>query len=264
MKEITFNNLPEGPFTEKLLKETWGDVTGLMNIKEGLCSIVKIDGENVLQVMYPEGKVGNDGAGAKWNLKFDRSYEEYTVEYKVRTPKDFDFVRGGKLPGLYGGSGPAGGASTAEADGFSARIMWRELGVICQYVYYVDKYATNNRWGADFIWTTREDKNMPITNEMWKDMNVHFDDRVYLTRDTWHTLKTYIKMNTPGKEDGKVICWFNGVEVVNLNLRFRKDMSFGIDQFKFTTFFGGNDETWAPKKDEGLYFKDFRFESGLN
>ena len=41
-------------------------------------------------------------------------------------------------------------------------------------------------------------------------------------------------------------------------------MSFGIDQFKFTTFFGGNDETWAPKKDERLYFKDFRFESGLN
>jgi hypothetical protein len=50
------------------------------------------------------------------------------------------------------------------------------------------------------------------------------------------------------------------VEVVNLDLRFRKDMSFGIDQFKFTTYFGGNDETWATKKDERLYFKDFRFE----
>ncbi len=261
MKDITFNNLPEGPFTELLLKELWGDVTGLKGIKEGRCSIVKIDGEKVLEVLYPEGRVGNDEGGAKWNLKFDQSYEEYTVEYKVRISYNFNFVRGGKLPGLYGGSGPAGGASTAEADGFSVRIMWRELGVLCQYVYYMER-EEDKKWGADFLWTTRPNKNMPITRDMWKDMNIPSDDRVYLTPDTWHTLKTYIKMNTPGQEDGKVICWFNGTEVVNLNLRFRKDMSFGIDQFKFTTFFGGNDESWAPKKYERLYFKDFRFEAG--
>jgi hypothetical protein len=258
MKNITFNNLPEGPFTELLLKESWGEVTGIKGIEEGRCSIVKIDGENVLEVLYPKGTFGNEG-GAKWNIKFDQSYEEYTFEYKLRAPKDFDFVRGGKLPGLFGGSGPAGGASTAEADGFSVRTMWRELGVLCQYVYHMDKDETK-KWGADFIWTSRQDKNMPITKEMWKDMNIPRDDRIYLTPDTWHTLKTYVKMNTPGHEDGKIICWFNGVEVVNLNMRFRKDMSFGIDQFKFTTFFGGNDETWATKKDEKLYFKDFKFE----
>ncbi len=264
MKEITFNNLPEGPFTEQLLKESWGDVTGsIKGIKEGRCSIVNIEGENVLEVLYPEGKFGPDDGGAKWNLNFDRPYEEYALEYKIRVPKDFDFVRGGKLPGLYGGSGPAGGASTAEADGFSVRTMWRELGVLCQYVYYMDKEETK-KWGSNFIWTTRENKNMPITKDMWKDMNTHFDDRVYLTPDTWHTLKTYIKMNTPDQEDGKIICWFNGIEVVNLNLRFRKDMSFGIDKFKFTTFFGGNDETWTPKKDEKMYFKDFIFEEGSN
>lgn len=261
MKNISFNNLPEGPFIESLLKESWGDVTGsIKGIKEGRCSIVKIDGESVLEVMYPKGKFGNDEGGAKWNLNFDQPYEEYTLEYKVRVPKDFDFVRGGKLPGLYGGSGPAGGASTAEADGFSVRTMWRELGVLCQYVYSMDKEETK-RWGANYIWTTRLDKNMPITDDMWKDMNDYSDDRVYLIPDKWHTLKTYIKMNTPGREDGKIVCWFNGLEVVNLSLRFRKDMSFGIDKFKFTTFFGGNDETWAPKKDEKMYFKDFRFES---
>lgn len=259
MKLITLNNLPQGPFTEALLKESWGDVKGIKGIQEGRCSIVKIDGENVLEVLYPKGTVGTEDGGAKWNLKFDRLYEEYTFEYKIRAPKDFDFVRGGKLPGLFGGSGPAGGASTAEADGFSVRTMWHELGVLCQYVYHMDKEETK-KWGADFIWTTRPDKNMPITKDMWKDMNTPSDDRVYLTPDTWHTLKTYVKMNTPGKEDGKIICWFNGIEVVNLDLRFRKDMSFGIGQFKFTTFFGGNDETWATKKDERLYFKDFRFE----
>jgi hypothetical protein len=257
MKEINFNNLLEGPFTESMLMESWGNIKGIKGIHEGHCFIVKIDGEKVLEVLYPKGSVGNDEGGAKWNLKFDQSYEEYTFEYKVRVPKDFDFVRGGKLPGLYGGSGPAGGASVKEADGFSARIMWRELGVLCQYVYYVDK--ENGRWGQDFLWTNGSDKNMPITKEMWKDMNTRFDDRIYLVSNTWHTLKTYVKMNTPGQEDGKIISWFDGQEVVNLNLRFREDLSFGIDQFKFTTFFGGNDETWAPKKDEKMYFKDFKF-----
>lgn len=258
MKEITFNNLPEGPITESLLKEVWGNVTGIKGVQEGRCSIVSIDGEKALEVLYPQGKFGNDEGGAKWNVKLDRSYDEYAVEYKVRVPKDFDFVRGGKLPGLYGGSGPAGGASTAEADGFSARIMWRELGVLCQYLYSMDKDETK-KWGTDLLWTTRADKNMPITKEMWKDMNMRFDDRMYLTPDIWHTLKTYIKMNTPGKENGKIICWFDGIEVVNVDLQFRNDLSFGIDQFKFTTFFGGNDDTWAPKKDEKMYFKDFRF-----
>ena len=67
-------------------------------------------------------------------------------------------------------------------------------------------------------------------------------------------------MNTPGKEDGKIISWFDGKEAVNLNLRFRKDLSFGIDMLYFTTFFGGNDLTWAPKKDEHVYFGDINIE----
>ena len=93
-------------------------------------------------------------------------------------------------------------------------------------------------------------------------MNTHYDDRVYITPDTWHILKTYVKMNTPEQKDGKIISWFNGIEVVNIDIMFRKDLSFGIDQFKFTTFFGGNDESWAPTKDEKMYFKDFVFTEG--
>ena len=260
MKKITLNHVPAGIYTKALLQQDWGNVSGIKGIDEGRCSIVAIDGENVLEVLYPKGAVGNDAGGAKWNYKFDRPYDEYTVEYKISVPKDFNFVRGGKLPGLYGGSGPAGGASVAEADGFSARIMWRELGLLCQYVYYVDKVA--KKWGENYVWTKADNKCSLITSDMWKDMNTHYDDRVYITPDTWHILKTYVKMNTPEQKDGKIISWFNGIEVVNIDIMFRKDLSFGIDQFKFTTFFGGNDESWAPTKDEKMYFKDFVFTEG--
>lgn len=251
MKEIFFKNLPVGPYSEEVLKKHWNIASG-----KGMefCEIVSLEGENVLQINYPKNEVGK---GPLWNYKFEKPFDEYTLEYKVRVPNDFDFVRGGKLPGLYGGSGPAGGASVAEADGFSERIMWRELGVLCQYVYYMDK-RIQKKWGENFIFTTASNKNMPITEDMWKTMNTHFDERIYLTPDKWHTLKTYIKMNTPGQEDGKIIAWIGGKEAVNVNLRFRNDLSFGIDRFKFTTFFGGNDETWAPKKDEKMYFKDIK------
>jgi hypothetical protein len=50
-----------------------------------------------------------------------------TFEYKVFFPSDFEWVKGGKLPGLYGGrTGCSGG--DAALDCFSTRLMWRAGG----------------------------------------------------------------------------------------------------------------------------------------
>jgi hypothetical protein len=139
--------------------------------------------------------------------------------------------------------------------------MWRELGMLTQYVYFDEKDATK-KYGQDYIWTKATNKQVPITPQMskeWDILKAHHEDRVYLTPIVWHTIKTYIKMNTPGSDDGKIISWFDGEEVCNLNLQFRNDISFGIDSFKFAVFFGGNESSWAPDKDEKIYFKDFKF-----
>lgn len=98
--------------------------------------------------------------------------------------------------------------------------------------------------------------------KVWDTLKVHHEDRAYLTPGVWHTIKTYVKMNTPGSDDGKIISWFDGEEVCNLTLQFRNDNSFGIDSFKFAVFFGGNEPSWAPDKDEKIYFKDFKFTFG--
>ena len=50
-----------------------------------------------------------------------------------------DFVKGGKLPGLFGGEGNTGGGIPTGMDGFSARMMWRGSGRVVQYVYYPDQ-----------------------------------------------------------------------------------------------------------------------------
>ena len=57
---------------------------------------------------------------------------QYTVEFGI----DFDYGKGGKLPGLAGGDIPLGGVKTY---GFSARLAWDEVGRAFLYVYSPEK-----------------------------------------------------------------------------------------------------------------------------
>jgi hypothetical protein len=240
MKNISFNNLPIGSYTEDLLKKQWDGATNIKGVSEGRCQIVDVDGEHALQVTFPKGKLSPTLGGASWRYRFEKSFDELTVEYKVMIAPDFIYKRGGKLPGLCGGSNPRGGTANISADnGFSARIMWRELGVLEQYVYYANQ-DPKKKHGTDLFW---KNDGKPAC----------------ILPGVWHTFKTYIKMNTVGKEDGKIISWLDDEEVLNTDIALRNDPSLGIDSFQFVTYFGGNDETWAPEKDERIYFKDFNF-----
>jgi hypothetical protein len=241
MIKISFENSPIGPYTEQMLLEQWKGVTNIKGVTEGRCQIVETEGEKALQVTYPKGKLSPTDGGASWRYRFNESHEEFTVEYKVMMAKDFKHVRGGKLPGLCGGSNPRGGTQNISADnGFSARIMWRELGTLEQYVYYVIQDPAK-KYGTDFYWKDADGSPACIEPGLW------------------YTFKTYIKMNTVGKRDGKIVSWLNDEKVLDLDIDLRNDPALSIDSFQFVTYFGGNDETWHPEKDEKIYFKDFKF-----
>lgn len=87
---------------------------------------------SILQVFYPAGSVnpGNDPVGgadfyaSPLNLDDARSV---TLEYSVFFPSGFQWVKGGKLPGLYGGHMTCSGGDDATTC-FSTRLMWREDG----------------------------------------------------------------------------------------------------------------------------------------
>lgn len=57
------------------------------------------------------------------------------VEYEVYFPSDFDFVKGGKLPGFHGGNLDCSGYSVVPngKNCFSTRLMWRENGEVCAF-----------------------------------------------------------------------------------------------------------------------------------
>jgi len=75
---------------------------------------------NSLQILYPKGSNAprNDPQGGTefYAHPLDLlTARNVSMEYSVYFPSDFDFVKGGKLPGLYGGhKGCSGGNSAVE------------------------------------------------------------------------------------------------------------------------------------------------------
>ena len=67
---------------------------------------------------------GRCTGGAQWRLELGDDYDELYLTYRVRFADEFNFVKGGKLPGLVGGEANTGGRVPTGRDGWSARMMW--------------------------------------------------------------------------------------------------------------------------------------------
>jgi len=89
----------------------------------------------VLQVTYPAGSFSHDTGGSQlynlWNTSDGSTFQSMMVSYEVAFDSGFDWVKGGKLPGLRGGpnaTGCSGGNEATGKDCFSTRLMWRDDG----------------------------------------------------------------------------------------------------------------------------------------
>ncbi|KAI7865108.1 hypothetical protein BDF14DRAFT_1828839 [Spinellus fusiger] len=96
--------------------------------------------EQVLRVTYPQGSrnpahfpQGGIGFYAQ-PIQFSGTAKSIEFGYQVYFPKSYNFVHGGKLPGLFGGTGVCSGG-THSATCFSARFMWRDGGQGEIYAY---------------------------------------------------------------------------------------------------------------------------------
>ena len=96
----------------------------------------------VLRVTYPKGSFKDDNSGgaqmyALWNASSSAAgsagaaFRSMMLSYEVAFDAGFDWVKGGKLPGLRGGPDPngcSGGHQPNGSDCFSTRLMWRKDG----------------------------------------------------------------------------------------------------------------------------------------
>jgi hypothetical protein len=229
--------------------EPWESVWGMSWGPSPKENLTLISGKDAFRgksarVKYPKGLIGGDSA-CQYLCSFAKMglvpRDECYVRYYIRFDPGFDFVKGGKLPGLVGGNANTGGHKPNGRDGWSARLMWRPGGKVVQYVYHPDQKGV---WGDDFDW-------------MKDGEPCHFKPGV------WHCVESYMKLNTPGQHDGIIRSWLDGEKVLEIStLRFRDVGDLKIDGFYFSTFFGGGDVSWAPEKDQYAQFDDFVLASG--
>ena len=235
-----FEHAELGLYTDEQLNLDWNRPTWSDGIEERRVWVVKTKpGIKALAVKFPARTYGPEKNGAVWRLDFDGSYEAIEVRFDVMFKTGFDFVRGGKLPGLFGGEGNTGGNKPTGHDGFSARMMWRDDGRAVQYLYYPDQ---PDRYGHQIPWID------PATGE-----------QVRFIPGQWHTVVHRLIMNTPGKKDGALWAFFDDQLVLKMDsIRFRETDAFSIDGFLFSTFFGGGDSSWQTIADETVFFDTFQ------
>lgn len=191
------------------------------------------------QVEYPaksasprvaeSGNGGNGGSQSYWLLPepMDAAY----LRYWVRFPSGFDWVKGGKLPGFFGGTTTSGQNIPDGTDGFSTRYMWRADGAGEVYAYLPTSEEHGTSLGrGDWTWPTGR----------------------------WACVEQHVVLNTPGRSDGSVTVWLDGRPVhTSTGLTYRTTPALRIDGLFFSTFFGGGDESWATPRDQSARFGGF-------
>jgi hypothetical protein len=186
------------------------------------------NGTQVFRGLYQANQFGG-AAGNNVRLKI-RPGREYIFEYRIRFDGNFPFSRGGKIPGLGGGTAPTGCVTTTGA-GFSARMMWREGGALIGYVYDNDQSTEcGNALPTGFRFQPNQ----------------------------WHAIKERIRLNTGRNRDGIMQVSVDGRMVLDSSNRaFMNESPTGrVDVVLFHSFFGGSSADWAPSRDCTISFAD--------
>lgn len=168
--------------------------------------------------------------------------EEIYFRYYLRLANDWNqTVQGGKMPGISGTYGTAGwgGRPVDGTNGWSARGSFSQtipagnplaaktpLGTYC---YHADM---DGSYGDVWLWTK--------------------DYHAYLSTNQWHSVEQYLKMNTPGQNDGIIRAWVDGHLVFEMtDIRFRDVLTLKIEQIWMNVYHGG---TIDSPYDQHLYF----------
>ncbi|MFL1897193.1 polysaccharide lyase [Aquimarina sp. 2-A2] len=196
--------------------------------------------------------IKNAASGRKGGFLFDSSFdgvEEATLQYRVKFDKNFVWATGGKLPGLGGGSNSSGAMpvgctqnQNTNENAFTARLMWRR-----------NRAQTNNPYLIVYPYFPNRENNCGG--------NIRFKDN--LKKDQWYTIKQYIKLNTPGQNNGVLKMWVDGELLLNQNTiqyRLSGKGNVKINGVVMHTYRGGkaDDPVWWSPTTDYAYFDDIK------
>lgn len=213
---------------------------------------------SALQVTYPAGSFSHSTGGTQfenlWNTSDGSVFQSMMISYEVAFDQNFDWVKGGKLPGLRGGpntTGCSGGNEPNGNDCFSTRLMWRAGGIGEVYAYIPTPNGLCNEKGV-------------ICND---DFGVSLSRGAFsFVSGAWNQITLLVQLNNPPDiANGNVQLYLNNVSVIShTDLQFRSVSSLPANGMFFSTFFGGSDNSWATPSTTHTYFRNMQLWGSSN
>jgi hypothetical protein len=231
--ENNFEDDPLGHYSLSEYREDW-NLSPTSTIDPQNMVDITVDADSrynkVVRGFFPQGTLLIAEHGFFWDSPLVKQENELYFSYDIKFKPGFDWVKGGKLPGILGGKFVTGKIPTT-TDGFSARMMWKEDGKLVFYVYHQDQPII---YGSTYVW-----ENCALTSGKWYNITI----RVVL-----NTITNGVAAKNgilEGFVDGKLM--FQKKDV-----RFRSLESIKLDRMRVAAFFGGNTEDWACTNDEWI------------
>ncbi|KAF9445950.1 polysaccharide lyase family 14 protein [Macrolepiota fuliginosa MF-IS2] len=217
------------------------------------------------EAFYPEGSINPSaelpgGFGfylsgpSSFAQQLEEGANEVLVSYRMMLSDDWEWVRGGKLPGFFGGIGPfayncTGGRQEDRCQCFNLRPMWRPKGVGELYTYLP-------------LVESNSEILKKVPPQSIQDPNYGFSVgrgafNWVKAVGNWIAVACRIKLNAIGCSDGEVQLWVDGEPVITVHgLLLRQSNQSIIKGMHFQTFFGGHTQEWASPKDQKAWFAD--------
>jgi len=183
---------------------------------------------------------------------------EVSFGYSIKFSSGFQYNKGGKLPGLFGGTSydVADTCSGGKHDDqcFSTRLMFRPDGQGQLYLYIPPDANRANLCGPKGESACGAPDDGVTYGATVGTGNFNF------TSGAWNQVREVIHMNTPGNQDGWAKVYANGasepaIYIENIVLGESADTWFQGAQLQ--NFFGGHDTSWASPQDQTIWFADF-------
>ncbi|TPX45839.1 hypothetical protein SeMB42_g03221 [Synchytrium endobioticum] len=205
----------------------------------------------VVQVTYPAGSwtpgSSNPGGTSFFAAILSPGAATAILSYEVFFAPNFDFNKGGKLPGLAGADtraalpGCQGGMHSDAC--FSLRLMWRAHGAGEAYAYLPTRSSALCRTRSVYC---NDDYGVSLSRGALR-----------FQTGRWHAIQIMTQMNTPGKDNGILSVYVDGVQSIHYsNIQYTTAQSGqGVTSMFWSTFFGGATQDWASPTNTYTMFK---------
>lgn len=232
-------------------------------------------GKLAYEALYKKGEIHPKGSSLNADLVPKEFFpsEQVRFSFKIMFDENFPWGSdrkkvGGKIIGFFIGQGKAsGGNYTKTASTF--RLTWSFNGGVGPYLYPQVKnpHVKGGSGGKDISWADLDQsKEVQAVSYVAAGIHMFYPKKkenienwdLKFKKGVWNDVEMYIKLNTPGKQDGILSLTINGVNKRLDSVRYRNDNA-KIERVEISTFFGGGTKDYAPPADTRAWYADFAF-----